>query len=114
MKKFALAATLAAGLALMAPLAAGAAPASDRIQLAQADVTVKKTIRANGVRKKVVIKRSGDTVRRKVVIRHGDRGLHRGWRHSRHHGARHHGATRTKTVIKHRGNKTIIKKKIES
>ena len=108
MMKLALAASLAAGLALMAPLAAGAAPASDRIQLAQADVTVKKTVRAGGVRKKVVIKRSGDTVRRKVVIRHGDRGLHRGWRHSRHHGA-----TRTTTVIKHRGNKTVIKKKID-
>ena len=108
MKKLALAASLAAGLA-MAPIAAGAAPASDRIQLAQADVTVKKTIKADGTRKKVVIKhRGGDSVKRKVVVRHGDRGLHRGWSHSRHHGA-----TRTKTVIKHHGNKTIVKKKIE-
>jgi hypothetical protein len=108
MKKLALAASLAAGLALMAPIAAGAAPASDRMQLAQADVTVKKTIRSDGSRKKVVIKhRGGDSVRRKVVIRHGDRGMHRGWDHSRHHGAR------TTTVIKHHGNKTVIKKKFE-
>ena len=106
MKKLALAASLAAGLALMAPIAAGAA--SDRMQLAQADVTVKKTIKSDGTRKKVVIKHRGDSVKRKVVVHHGDRGLHRGWSHSRHHGA-----TRTKTVVKHHGNKTIIKKKIE-
>src|SRR5207237_632618 len=99
----------AAGLALMAPIAAGAAPASDRIQLAQADVTVKKTIKSDGTRKKVVIKhRGGDTVRRKVVVHHGDRGMHRGWNHSHHYGA-----TRTKTVIKHQGNRTVVKKKIE-
>jgi len=94
---------------MMGPLSAGAAPASDRMQLAQADVTVKKVTRSDGMRKKVVINHRGDSVRRKVVIRHGDRGLHRGWRHSRHYGA-----TRSKTVIKHRGNgTTVVKKKIE-
>jgi hypothetical protein len=107
MRPFAIA-LAAAALALSVPLNAGAAQAPDRMQLAQADVTVKKVTRSGGVRKKVVVKRRGDTVRRKVVIRSGDRGLHRGWRHSRHYGA-----TRSKTVIKHRGNKTVIKKKIE-
>ena len=106
MNKLALAASLAASLILTVPFAAGAAPATDRVQLAQADVTVKKVTRSHGMRKKVVIKQRGDRVRRKVVIRH-DRGLHRGWRHSRHYGA-----TRSKTVIKQRGNgTTIIKKK---
>lgn len=124
MNKFARAASLAATLLLMAPLAAGAAPVSDRMQLAQADVTVKKVTRSDGMRKKVVIKHRGDSVRRKVVIRHGDRGMHRGdsvrrkvvirhgdrgmhrgWRHSRHYGA-----TRSKTVIKHRNGTTTIKK----
>jgi hypothetical protein len=95
MKKLALA--MAAATALM--FAAPVAPAftSD----AQAQTVVKK---------KVVIKRGGgDHVRRKVVIRHGDRGLHRGWSHSRHYGAR------TKVVIKKRGHgdhgATVIKKK---
>ncbi|NIK48358.1 hypothetical protein [Variibacter gotjawalensis] len=48
------------------------------------------------------------TIVKKKVIRH-DRGrhMHRGWRHSRHHGA-----TRSKTVIKHRGGTTIVKKKV--
>jgi hypothetical protein len=98
----------AAALALSAPLTISAAQAPDRMQLAQADVTVKKVTRTGGVRKKVVVRHRGDSVRRKVVIRRGDQGLHRGWRHSRHYGA-----TRSKTVIKHRGNKTIVKKKIE-
>ena len=107
MRTFAIA-LAAAAIALSTPLSAGAAQAPDRVQLAQADVTVKKVTRTDGMRKKVVVRHRGDSVRRKVVIRRGDQGLHRGWRHSRHYGA-----TRSKTVIKHRGNKTIIKKRIE-
>jgi acyl-coenzyme A synthetase/AMP-(fatty) acid ligase len=109
MRKLALAVAAAAAMAFTAPaFAASEAPAaSGRIQLAQADVKVKRstTVRhGNVVRKKVVV-RHGDNVRRKVVIR--DRGLHRGWRHSRHYGAR------KTVVIKRQGpHRTVVKKKI--
>jgi hypothetical protein len=108
MRKFALATAAAMALAFSAP--AFTAPA-----FAQ-DVKVKVKSGDEGMRKKVVIKQRGDTVRKKVVIRHGDRGLHRGWSHSRHYGAmktRSVGAVKSKTVIKHGPNKTVIKKKIE-
>jgi hypothetical protein len=103
MKKFALAMAAAATLAFTAP-AFAASTTPDRIQLAQADVTVKKVTRSDGVRKKVVIRHRGDTVRRKVVIR--DR--HHGWRH---HGWRHRNVMK-KTVIKHRPNGTVVKKTV--
>lgn len=95
MKKLALAMAAATALMFAAPTVPGFT--SD----AQAQTVVKK---------KVVIKRGGgDHVRRKVVVRHGDHGLHRGWSHSRHHGAR------TKVVVKKRGEghrgATVIKRK---
>ena len=93
MKKLALAAATVAALAFSAPAFAfdGAAP---RMQLAQADVKVKVKSGDHGV------------VKKKVVIRHGDRGLHRGWSHSRHYGA-----MKTKIVKKTGHGKTVIKKK---
>ena len=59
------------------------------------------------VKKKVVIRHGGD-VRRKVVIRTGDRGRHHGWRHR--------DAGMNKTVIIRRGgdgmrSRTVIKRK---
>ena len=93
MKKLALGLGTAAAIALAAPLFSTASVAApDRIQLAQADVKikvgggerrrVKKVVikRGEGVRrgwrhsrhygttKKVVIKRKGDTVKKKVII----------------------------------------------
>jgi hypothetical protein len=93
MNKLALAAATAAALMFSAPAFAfdGAAP---RMQLAQADVKVKVKTGDHGV------------VKKKVVIRHGDRGLHRGWSHSRHYGA-----MKTKVVKKTGHGKTVIKKK---
>ena len=96
MRKLALALAAAATMAFTAPaFAASDAPAaSGRIQLAQADVKVKV--------------KSGDrrVVRKKVIVRH-DRGLHRGWRHSRHYGAR-----KTVVIKKKQGQHgTVIKKK---
>jgi hypothetical protein len=47
-------------------------------------------------------------VKKKVVIKHGDRGRHHGWRHSNHGGKK-------VVIIKrggHHGSKTVIKKKI--
>ena len=92
MKKLALAAATVAALAFSAPAFAfdGATP---RMQLAQADVKVKVKSGDHGV------------VKKKVVIRH-DRGLHRGWSHSRHYGA-----MKTKVVKKTGHGKTVIKKK---
>ena len=106
MKKLALAVAAAATLAFSAPAFAveGAGP---RIQLAQADVTVKRTttVRRDGVVRKKVVVRHGDTVRRKVVIR--DRGYHRGhnWRYQRH------GGMKTITVKRSGPGKTVIRKK---
>jgi hypothetical protein len=93
MNKLALAAATAAALMFSAPAFAfdGATP---RMQLAQADVKVKVKTGDHGV------------VKKKVVIRHGDRGLHRGWSHSRHYGA-----MKTKIVKKTGHGKTVIKKK---
>lgn len=82
MRKFALATAAAAALLFTAPVLTGVATP------AEAQTVVKK----------------------KVVIKHGDRGMHRhrGWSHSHHHGA-----VKKKVVIKHgHGNKTVIKKKI--
>ena len=95
MKKLALAAATAAALAFSAPAFAFDGAAAPRMQLAQADVKVKI--------------RSGDhgVVRKKVVIRHGDRGRHEGWRHSRHHGG-----MKTVVVKKTGHGKTVIKKTI--
>ena len=93
MKKLALALVAATTFAFTAPTFA-ATGSPERIQLAQADVTVKK---------KVVVRHRGEGMRRKVVI-HRDRGMHRGWREH------HHGRVVKKTVIKHRGNKTVVKK----
>jgi len=107
MKKLAFAAAAAAMLAFTAPAFAADGAAAPRMQLAQADVTVKKTttVRRDGnVRRKVVV-RHGDSMRRKVVIH--DRGRHHGWRHGQHHGSK-------KVVIikKHGHGKTVVKKRI--
>jgi hypothetical protein len=65
---------------------------SGRMQLAQADVKVRiGGERHRGTTKKVIIRR--------------DRGLHRGWAHSRR------GGNRT-VIIKKRGNGSVVKKKI--
>ena len=100
MKKFALATAAAAALMFAAPSFTGLSATP-----AEAQTVVKK---------KVVIKH-GDRGRHegwrhrnaKSVVIHRDRGRHEGWRHSRHHGA-------SKTVIiKKKGNgNTVIKKKI--
>ena len=96
MKKLALATAAVAALALSVP--AFTAPA-----LAQ-DVKVKI--------------KSGDrhhdgwrhrNVSKKVIIKHGDRGRHEGWRHSHHYGA-----VKKKVIIRHGhggGSKTVIKKR---
>ena len=109
MKTLALAMAAAATLAFTAPtFAASAAP--DRIQLAQADVTVKKVTRSeDGMRKKVVIRHGegrGHRMHREVRM-HRDYGRHEGWRH------RHHDGRRVVIIKKHGGGKTVIKKKIE-
>ena len=104
MKLFALA--TAAVLALSAP--AFTTPA-----LAQADVKV-KIHSGEGMTKKKVVIRHGDRGRHegwrhrdvKKVVLHSDRGRHEGWRHSRHYGA-------SKVVIKRGHGKTVIKKKFE-
>ena len=102
MKTLALAAAAAAMLAFTAPSFAIDGAGGPRLQLAQADTTVKRTttVRRDGVvRKKVVIRR-GDSVHRKVVIR--DRGPH--WRHRGH--------VTKKVVMKKRGTGvTVIRKK---
>ena len=93
MKKLALAMAAAAAMAFSAPAFAANDAAPARMQLAQADVKVKV--------------KSGDrrVVRKKVIVRH-DRGLHRGWRHSRHYGAR------KTVVVKRQGpHGTVVKKK---
>jgi hypothetical protein len=102
MKKLALALAAAATLAFTAPALAFEGAAAPRLQLAQADVTVKRTttVRRNGVVRKKVVVRRGDSVRRKVVIR--DRGHH--WRHR--------GNARRTVVIKKRGpGVTVIRKR---
>jgi hypothetical protein len=100
MKTLALAMAAAATLAFTAPsFAASAAP--DRIQLAQADVSV----RIGGDHHRGDRHRHSD---RREVRMHRDHGRHEGWRdHDRHHG--------NKVVIikKHRGNgTTVIKKRV--
>ena len=93
MRKFALAMAAVAAVAFTAPAFAQTAPAPQR--MAQADVKVKV--------------KSGERghMRKKVVVRH-DRGLHRGWSHSRHYGA-----NKKVVVVKKKGpGKTVIKKKI--
>lgn len=95
MKKLALAAATAAALAFTAPAFAFDGTAAPGMRLAQADVKVK--VKTDGDRR---------VVKKKVVIRHGDRGLHRGWTHSRHYGA-----MKTKVVKKSGHGTTVIKKK---
>lgn len=96
MRKVALALAAAAVVGFSLPVfSTDASAASGRMQLAQADVS-----------KTVKIRRGPAGVTKKVVVRR-DRGLHRGWAHSRHYGA-----TKKKVVIKHRGNRTVVKKKI--
>jgi hypothetical protein len=95
MKKLTLAILLSFGAAVIAAPSVARATSTDAVSA--------QTV----VKKKVVVRRGGDSARRKVIIRRGDRGMHRGWRHSRHHGA-----TRSKTVIKKRGGTTVIKKKV--
>jgi hypothetical protein len=114
MKKLALAAAAVAALAFTAPAFAQNAPAP--MKLAQADVKVKVKSSGDGtvVRKKTVIRRDGDHSRRTVVIRHGDRGHHYGWRNrERHEGWRHRNAGNKTVIIKKRGGEgaTVIKKK---
>ena len=92
MRKLALALAATAALGLTAPSFVGEAAAAQGLKVAQADVKVKVR---HGDRRSV----------KKVTVRH-DRGLHRGWSHSRHYGA-----IKKKVVIK-RGNGTVVKKKI--
>ena len=92
MRKFALATAAAAALLFTAPSFTGVTTP------AEAQTVVKK---------KVVVKH-GDRghMRKKVVVRHGDRGRHHGWRHSNHGGKK-------VVIIKKKGNgNTVIKKKI--
>ena len=88
MKTFALMLATALALGLNAPSFVGEAAAAQGLKLAQADVRVK----VGGPRRSV----------KKVVVRR-DRGLHRGWRHSRHYGAT------KKVVIKRSGNRVVKK-----
>ena len=92
MKKLALATAAAVALLFTAPSFTGVTTP------AEAQTTV--------VKKKVVIKH-GD--RSRHMVRH-DRGRHEGWRHS------HHGGNKKVVIIKrgghHGGSKTVIKKKI--
>ena len=82
-----------------APAFAFDGTAAPGMRLAQADVKVKGGVKTDGDRR---------VVKKKVVIRHGDRGLHRGWTHSRHYGA-----MKTKSGFKKSGHgTTVIKKKI--
>ena len=90
MKRFALALAMALALGLSAPSVVNEAAAAQGLKVAQADVRVK----VGGPRRSV----------KKVVVRR-DRGLHRGWRHSRHYGA-------TKKVMIKRSGDRVVKKKI--
>jgi len=108
MKTLALAMAAAATLVFTAPSFAASAP--DRVQLAQADVTVKKVTRSeDGMRKKVVIRHreGGERRMHREVRMHRDYGRHEGWRH------RHHDGRRVVIIKKYGGGKTVIKKKIE-
>ena len=91
MKKFALATAAAVALLFTAPSFTGVTTP------AEAQTTV--------VKKKVVIKHSD---RGRHMGRYGDRGRHAGWRHSNHGGKK-------VVIIKrggHHGGKTVIKKKV--
>jgi hypothetical protein len=90
MKTFALIVATALAVGLNAPSFIGGAKAAQGLKLAQADVSVK----VGGPRRSV----------KKVIVRR-DRGLHRGWRHSRHYGA-------TRKVIIKRSGDRVVKKKI--
>jgi hypothetical protein len=91
MKTFALALAAAVALGLSSPSFVGDAAAAQGLKMAQADVSVK----VGGPRRTV----------KKVIVRR-DRGLHRGWRHSRHYGAT------KKVVIKRTGDRVVTKKVI--
>jgi hypothetical protein len=94
MRKLALALAAAAALGFAAPTFVGQASAAQGVKVAAADMNVKaKRGHRYGV-KKVTVRR--------------DRGLHRGWAHSRHYGAT------KKVVIKRGGHRhgTVVKKKI--
>jgi hypothetical protein len=111
-------AVAAASLALATPTFAQSNATG--VRLAQADVKIKVRSGENGVtrkkvvirhhgdmtRKKIVIRQRGDVVRKKIIVRH-DRGLHRGWTHSRHYGA-----MRSKVVVKRGPNTTVVKRKV--
>ena len=110
MKMLVLATAAAVALAFTAPAFTTPAVAQD------ASVKVKVKSHEGMTKKKIMI-RHGDRGRhegwrhrdvKKVVIHH-DRGLHRGFSHSRHYG--YGGAS--KVVIKKGHGKTVIKKKFE-
>src|SRR3954468_11628297 len=93
MRKLTLALAAAATLGFAVPSFVADASAAQGMKVAAADVTV-KTGHRHGAVKKVVVRR--------------DRGLHRGWAHSRHYGA-------TKKIVIKRGGPrhgTVVKKKI--
>ena len=94
MRKLALALAAVAALGLAAPAFVSDASAAQGMKVAAADGTVK-------------VKHGNRHARVKTVTVRRDRGLHRGWAHSRHYGA-------TKKVIIKRGGPrhTIVKKKI--
>lgn len=89
MKKLALALAAAAALGLAVP--------AFTTNAAQAQESVKVKVRTG----------HHQGARAKFVVRH-DRGLHRGWSHSRHYGAARH----VTIVKKHRGGGVVVKKRI--
>ena len=95
MRKLALALAAVAALGFAAPSFVGGASAAQGLKVAAADT-------------KVTIKRGHRHAHTNRVVVRRDRGLHRGWAHSRHYG------TTKKVVIKRGGPRhgTIVKKKI--
>jgi hypothetical protein len=90
MKTLALALAAALAVGLSSPSLVNRAAAAQGLKVAQADVRVK----VGGPHRSV----------KNVVVRR-DRGLHRGWRHSRHYGA-------TKKVVIKRSGDRVVKKTV--
>jgi hypothetical protein len=88
MRSLALALAAALAVGLSSPSLVNGAAAAQGLKMAQADVRVN----VGGPHRSV----------KKVVV-HRDRGLHRGWRHSRHYGAT------KKVVIKRTGDRVVKK-----
>lgn len=96
MKKLAFALAAVAALGFTAPSFVSDAAAAPGMKLAAADTVVKvKRGHGRGHVTKVITRRDHGMRR--------DRGLHRGWSHSRHLGAT------KKVIIKHRNGRTVKK-----